>query len=172
VATLSDFLRPLLLASIVAGTGACSGHPSDEQMIEEFERNPQAYTSLAEMAREDSKFSRISYEFVHPNWSLAEDEQLSSIEEPSWNEYRQRFDDLHLASGVTIYDHGVIELIRSSTGLVTSGSSKGFLNAGELPDDIRLISEDEPLACEPGSSGTCYVAKRIAPDWFLVLERH
>lgn len=142
-------------------------------MLREFHARPAVFDELADMAAADSDFSRIAYDFVHPNWSLPEEDRPEALAGARWNRYRDLFRQLDLGSGVTIYEDGeIIVLERSSSGFITSGRSKQFLRAGRLPDAITLLQGEDRLACDPRETGWCSVAKHIDGDWYMVLERH
>lgn len=149
----------------------CNPHPSDAMLISEFAKNQDAYEALADMAAEDSDFSRIADDFVHPNWSLPESQQPQTLPDARWSEYRGAFEALSLESGITIYPDA-IALERSSAGLVTSGSSKSFMRTPSLPEAIVIAESGEELECTIGAEGSCAVARQLADGWFLVLERH
>ena len=150
-------------------------HPSSDSLQEEFEANRVTFEKLADMAAQDCNYSRISYDFTHPNWDLPEQEQPGDPSEQRWQSYRDLFDELDLESGVTIFSNGEwIELNRSSDGLLTAGSSLSFIRAprSQLKNGYKIISSEKPLECELGDKGVCRVAHHLEDDWYLALERH
>lgn len=150
---------------------ACSSHPSDQDMIAEYRVKKDSFDALADMAEADAEFSRISYDFVHPDWSLPEEERPTTLPDDRWSDYRRRFADLELETGLTIYQDAIV-LERSSSGLATAGSSKGFLRSENLPTGVVLLEGHASLDCDVVTEGSCAVAKKLDRNWFLLLERH
>jgi len=160
----------LLSGLLLAGCG--ENHPSEATLVREFEANRSAFSEVADMAAEDTAFSRIAKDFTHPNWDLAESGQVEALSEERWSQYREAFKQLGLESGVTIYDNDTIVLERSASGLVTSGSSVGFMRTNQIPEVIDLIPSSAPLECDMGREGWCHVAKHLDDNWYLVFEAH
>ena len=164
-------MRLVFVLALLA-LGACSSHPSDEELREQFLADRAAFDELADMAEDDANYSRISYDFVHPRWDLPEDARPGDPPAARWDRYRQVFRNLDLESGVTNYQNDVVVLEKSSSGLVTSGSSVGFMRAAKLPTSIKLIDDDANLDCTLDNEGWCSAAKRLSDDWYIIIERH
>lgn len=160
----------LLIAAVLA---SCASQPTADEMTAEFFADRNNYEQLADMAAQDGGYSRISYKFTHPDWSLAEADRPSGLSESRWQSYREQFDHLHLENGVTIYDQGkTILLERSASGTVTAGSSVAFWRTSQLPEGTLMADKREPLACDLGEQGRCRVARHLIDNWYVVLERH
>ena len=159
----------LITGSLLFG---CSPHPTETELTREFADHKEAFDGLADMAEEDSHYSRIARNFTHPNWSLPEDQRPGEPLPARWAQYRNAFEQLGLESGITNYHDGSIVLERSSSGLVTSGSSMGFMRTDQVPEGVIVLNSSIVLDCDLGSEGWCSAAKHLDGNWYLLIERH
>ena len=156
----------LVLAINVLGAGSCSGdpHPQDKVLVQKFERNRPDFLRLAEMAREDSRMTRIAFDFtwLDGDASFPRSPDKQGITEDRWNLYKQLFKDLDLKGGLLQYPQNrIVYFIASNEGLTTGGSNKGYAFSQK---ELQPLVEDLD-----GLSGRYDgpVYKRIDGDWYL-----
>ena len=81
---------------------------------------------------------------LHPTWL----DPKNSITEGRWNQYKVLFKDLELDAGMRSWGGESIEFISTARGLVTGGSSKGYVykpishlplyvSLSEAPKDLK-----------------------------------
>jgi hypothetical protein len=167
-------VKPLLPAFFLLLFG-CLGpasHPSDAEVAQQLAARRGTFESLLRMIREEPRVSRVAYDFIWidgiQNVPAAEVERY--LPAARYAEYRRLFDALELESGVVRRRDGSVGFVRSSSGMVTSGSSKELLWS-ERPDVPVLADSDRRSleeACQPRSG--CSSARRLAPDWYLTFE--
>ncbi|GGD58568.1 hypothetical protein GRI62_01310 [Erythrobacter arachoides] len=82
----------LLLASITGlSLSGCAKHPSEVALRQEFAERRSAFDALANMAKEDSNYSRIADSFSHADWGLPENQRPGDPDPARWARYRQAF---------------------------------------------------------------------------------
>jgi hypothetical protein len=147
-------------------------HPSDSAMIQEFKDNQALFSELREMAAQEQRVTRIARDFIWIDGaqSVSEAERSKFLPDDRLNRYRILFDKLNLESGVIVYKDGSIGFLRSSSGIVTSGSSKEFIwsQKKSAPDLASSGSRSLEEACVPKTG--CSSIRQIAPDWFISFE--
>jgi hypothetical protein len=122
----------LLLLSLVIGCDYLidDPHPSDKELIANFQSQEEDFDTLIKMANEDSKVVRIGYDFtwLDNNYSWPRPDSELGFSKVRWEEYRRIFKKLHLEKGIAWYSipDGPILLLSSTRGLATGGSEKGF----------------------------------------------
>ena len=156
-------------------TGNCSSpHLSDAALEKNFQSHESDFERLLTMSKADSRLMRIAPDFTwlvdDPNWPRPK-EKLGFSEE-RWSEYRQLFSKLGLANGLLIYrDEETTYFLATSTGLVTGGSSKGYVFSERpltpLVDSLESVSPDI-LAKSPNRMAY----KRIKTNWYLFYDSH
>jgi hypothetical protein len=140
-------------------------HPSDAALEAIFRLHEADFNQLVEMSNVDAKVVRIAPDFTwlddNPRWPRPESEIGFSIER--WNQYRELFDRLGLRKGLSRYPDGsTIELIASTQGLLTGGSSKGYIHSTKNLSPL-YDSLDHPASSSEGK----YVYKRLKKNWYL-----
>ncbi|RYE93487.1 MAG: hypothetical protein EOO77_45435 [Oxalobacteraceae bacterium] len=162
-------LVPLLLLKVCQ---KLDEHPTDRAMIEEFNSNRSTFESLLNMVRAEKRVSRVADDFIWIDdaMSVNEVEQPRYLPRERLIRYRALFRKLNLESGVVRRADGTIGFLRSSSGMVTSGSGKEFIWSQNVitsalkPADRRSLED----ACVP--KGGCSVIRRIAPEWYIAFD--
>lgn len=165
----------MLPLALLATCRQRDAHPSDQQLLEEFRANRSAYSELLAMVREEPRVTRVANDFIWIDGfgSVTEGERGRYLSDARLKRYRALFGELNLESGVIRYADGSVGFLRSSQGMVTGGSSKGLLWAVAMRQpvltdaDLRTLDE----ACVPRRDG-CQSIRPIAPQWYMILERH
>ncbi|WP_114953421.1 hypothetical protein [Sphingosinicella terrae] len=164
-------VTPLFLLKMCQWADA---HPTDQEMVEEFRRNRDAFAELLAMVREEPHVTRVARDFIRvgDRQDVPYEERSRYLPDERYAHYLTLFDRLRLEAGVQRNRDGSVGFLRSTSGLVTSGSSKEFVWAEAIglpvlaPDDGRSLEE----ACSPRSG--CQAARRIAPQWYIAFESH
>ncbi len=147
-------------------------HPSDSAMIEEFQRNRAAFADLRTMMTQERRVTRVAEDFI---W-IDGIGDVSAADRPNYLSderqaiYRSLFEKLNLESGVIRYEDGSVGFLRSSRGIVTSGSSKEFVWSQQMSTSFLPSSDRRSLeeACVPKTG--CSSTRQIAPEWFITFE--
>lgn len=104
--------------------------------------------------------------------NVPEAERQNYLPNDRLTRYRTLFDKLELESGVIRYEDGSVGFLRSSSGLVTSGSSKEFIWSQRMSAPVLAPSDQRSLeeACVPRTG--CSSTRQIAQDWYISFESH
>ncbi len=147
-------------------------HPSDSAMIQEFRDNQALFSELRGMVAQEQRVTRIARDFIWIDGmlSVSEAERPNHLPDNRWTRYRSLFDKLNLESGVIRYEDGSVGFLRSSSGMVTSGSSKEFIwsQKRSVPNFDSSGSPSLEDACVPKTG--CSSTRQIAPEWFISFE--
>lgn len=147
-------------------------HPSDSAMIQEFRRSQTAFSDLRTMVTEEQRVTRVAKDFIWIDGAqnVSEAERPNYLPDDRLARYRTLFEKLKLESGVVRYEDGSVGFLRSSSGIVTSGSSKEFIWSPGMSAPVLASSDQRSLeeACVPKSG--CSSIRQIAPDWFISFE--
>ncbi len=161
-------LAPLLLLKACQWSDT---HPADGVMIEEFRRNQSAYSELRKLVSEEQRVTRVADDFIWIDGmnTVSEQERVRFLPEERMARYRALFTRLKLESGVIRYEDGSVGFLRSSSGMVTSGSSKEFIWSPHLKAE-KLAASDRSTedACVPKTG--CKAIRQIAPEWYIAFE--
>lgn len=165
----------MLPLALLATCRQRDAHPNDQKLLEEFRANRSAYSELLGMIQEEPRVTRVANDFIWIDGfgSVMEGERSRYLPDARLKRYRAFFRELNLESGVIRYADGSVGFLRSSQGMVTAGSGKELLwtSAMQQPvlsdTDLRTLEE----ACVPKGGG-CHSIRRIAPQWYMVLEKH
>jgi hypothetical protein len=164
-------LLPFLLLKACQWSDA---HPTDKALIEEFQRNRAAFIDLRDMIAQEPRVTRVAEDFIWIDGmhNVSEADRPTYLPDERLARYKSLFEELTLESGVIRYEDGSIGFLRSSSGMVTGGSSKEFIwsqrlsGPGRAPSDSRRLKD----ACVPRSG--CSSVQQIAPEWFISFERN
>lgn len=108
----SGILVLVVLWVVVIG----KSHPSDAQLETLLRTQRPLVDSLVGMALHD-RVEAVDRTWVRPEGALTP---------ARWNLYRELFDRLDIESGIRQYTPGTIQILFSTQGLATGGSSKGL----------------------------------------------
>jgi hypothetical protein len=78
-------------------------HPSDDELIRNFQKNEADFNKLVAMSNEDPKVIRIAPDFtrLENNWRWPRPESELGFSKQRWGEYRALFNKLGLESGIS-----------------------------------------------------------------------
>jgi len=132
-------------------------HVIDQVLISDLRSNKNKYEKLISMFREDAPAS-----VIHSTWMSPD----NVVTEARWDEYKNIFLDLGLDAGMRSWGGDSIWFISTAQGLVTGGSSKGYMYKPENPQPLysSLDSIPEDLA----SNVMGY--RKIDDDWYIVFD--
>ena len=150
-------------------------HPSDDELIHNFQKNDVDFYKLIGMSNEDSKVIRIANDFtrLENNWAWPRPELELGFSQQRWGEYRSLFNKLGLKAGIErdpIENGTAIFLIASTKGLAVSGSSKGYVYSEKelkpVLDSLNDAKVKDYLEREkPQNEITLY--RRIKGNWYI-----
>ncbi len=147
-------------------------HPTDQVMISEFKGNRTAFSSLLKMIREEPQVTRVADDFIWIDGAHNVDEvnRAQYLSDERRARYRALFDELHLESGVVRREDGSVGFLRSSSGMVTSGSGKEFIWSPNVIEPALKATDYRSLedACVP--KGGCRSVRRIASGWYVAFD--
>jgi len=147
-------------------------HPTDQAMIGEFQGNRPTFATLLKMMREESQVTRVANDFIWIDGANNVDEanRVQYLSDERLARYRALFDELHLESGVVRREDGSVGFLRSSSGIVTSGSSKEFIWSPNVIGSALKATDYRSLedACVP--KGGCRSVRRISPGWYVAFD--
>ncbi|PKQ00491.1 MAG: hypothetical protein CVT74_03610 [Alphaproteobacteria bacterium HGW-Alphaproteobacteria-13] len=162
-------LVPLLLVKACRWADA---HPSDREMLAEFQDNRAIFSDLLKMIGDEKRVTRIGDNFIWIDGmtSVSGTDRPRYLPDDRLKRYRALFKALKLESGVIRHDDGSVGFIRSSSGIVTSGSSKEFIWSKHIGDAVMPPSDKRTLedACIPKTG--CRSIRRIAPEWYIAFD--
>lgn len=168
-------LTPIIVIGIITKSlyDFDSPHPSDNELIQNFQNNEADFEKLNQMAKEDSDFVRIAHHF---NWTKESADYPPSklkkvLPEERWNEYRNLFDKLNLTAGICNYQPKEVWFLASGKGMVTGGSTKGYMYLAEEPSPI-IESLDKPNFNRPEFEGksSAILYRKLKGNWYLYYE--
>ncbi|WP_126665469.1 hypothetical protein [Croceibacterium ferulae] len=143
-------------------------------MVDEFRRNQAVFDELRAMVAQEPRVTRVARDFIWIDGVLnvPEAERPSHLPDNRLARYRVLFDQLKLESGVIRYEDGSVGFLRSSSGMVTGGSSKEFIWSKNINAPELALSGSSSLkdACVPKTA--CVATRKVAPEWFISLESH
>jgi hypothetical protein len=154
-----------------AGLGSsCCDHPSDAELIHRLEVHRADFERLVAMSATDSSVIRVAPSFtrLEDNWAWPRSDDLLGFSPERWREYRQLFDRLDLENGLERVngEHAAVYLLASAFGLVTGGSSKGYVHATQSPGRLYASLDAPPADIE--SNVTVY--RHVGGSWYLYYE--
>lgn len=168
------FFPVLLFAAVVVACdpfNVSKSHPSDDELIRNFQNHEADFNKLVSMSNEDSKVIRIAPDFtrLENNWQWPRPESELGFTKQRWDEYRSLFDKLGLDSGISREGDSkgtVIFLTASSKGMTFRGSSKGYAYSEQALSPVFDSLNQNPI--EPQNRPKHGVAyKRIKDFWYL-----
>lgn len=139
-------------------------HRSAKTMSQTFRSHRPGFERLVAMIREDS---RKGLERVDHDWTWPENPSSIGVSIERLDEYRRLFRGLGLSRGFSAFNKGIrIELIASSQGLTSAGSSKGYVHCTHPPG---LVVKDLDSYRSP--DGRSFVAhQQIEGAWYMYYE--
>jgi hypothetical protein len=139
-------------------------HPSDAEMLAQFQHQRLALEAQVATIKLDPKLERVAPDFTRP-----EDPASIGVPPERIAEYRSRLRAAGIAHGFSHYGDA-IEFIVSTRGLAISGSAKGFVYA-EAPDaDATVVDGDLDAARAASPDKSVLLQRKIDGNWWLQLD--
>ena len=155
-----------------------SSHPSDDELLRNFQTYEAGLNRLVIMSNEDARVIRIAPDFTRlvDNWSWPRPESEIGLSRQRWDEYRSLFSQLELPVGLERFgqsDEVLIQFPVSTRGLGVSGSAKGYAySERELFPLLDSLDEESVKRFyereRPEQSIALY--RRIRENWYLFLD--
>jgi len=100
------------------------------------------------MAKEDSNMVRIAKDFTwtKDNAMFPRPKSELGITNERWEKYKSLFYKLGLEAGILNYQPDRVELISSTEGLLTGGSSKGYIYLENVPDRLETSLDNYDIS--------------------------
>lgn len=152
----------------------CCEFDSDADLLANFDQNESEFNALIEMAKVDSKVTRIAFDFTqlegNLKWPRPESELGFSRER--WDEYKRFFEKLEIRSGLGRRQTGSTYLLYAKAcGLFTNrAGSKGYAySPTELSPQVESLDDlnEELVKRNIQVSDTDAVYKKIRGNWYL-----
>ncbi len=162
---------PILILAACDPFNADASHPSDEELIRNFQKHEADFNKLVGMSNEDSKVIRIAPEFTRlkDNWAWPRPDSELGFSRQRWEEYKTLFHVLGLKSGLSrepSLEGAIIFMTSSSKGMTFRGSSKGYAYSDrEITPLLNSLDEDQSKLAKQRKHGVVY--KRISDRWYL-----
>jgi len=146
--------------------------PSDQTLTKQFNKHRGELETLVSMTQQDSAVSRIAYDFIWRQDSVAWPRPQSEwgITEDRWNEYRSLFRKIGLGAGLNKDGQDDIYFISHTEGTVVSGSSKGFVYCRKtVPAESRYLpcNEQRDSGKSEDEKGNGSEYRRLAEHWYI-----
>jgi hypothetical protein len=148
----------LMIGSVFSSTPS----PSDDDMIEHFVSNRVDFELLAKMAKEDPRLERLATNFSKP-----EDPAAAGVDAERLMLYRQLFKQAKIPLGFYNFPDSIVFVFHAS-GLSVSGSGRAFVY-GKAPRAADIVEGD--LIEAATGQNRIYLARKIATDWWVTLDR-
>jgi hypothetical protein len=138
-------------------------------MIKEFRLKRVAFANLLEMVLEERRVTRVADDFIWIDGAhnVSEGERSRYLSDERLARYRSLFRALKLESGVVRRGDGSVGFLRSSSGIVATGSGKEFIWSKRTIAPVLAPSDSRSLedACIPKTG--CSSTRPIAPEWYI-----
>lgn len=144
-------------------------HPADRAMIQEFQDNRAAFSDLLKMVSEERRVTRVADDFIWIDGAqnVPEAERSHYVSDARLARYRSLFRTLKLESGIVRREDGSVGFLRSSSGIVPSGSSKEFVWSRGMTAPVLAPSDDRSLEDACIAKTGCSSIRSIAPQWYI-----
>jgi hypothetical protein len=149
-------------------------HPSDDELIRNFQKSEADFNKLIAMSNEDPKVIRIASDFtrLENNWQWPRPESELGFSKQRWDEYRVLFNKLGLESGISREsdsERTIIFLTASSKGMTFRGSSKGYAySEQELSPLFDSLNQNPVDPQKRQKHEAAY--KKIKDHWYLFYD--
>lgn len=154
-------VAPLLMIASIFGES--SPRPSDDAMIAHFGEKRAVFEQLVAMAKEDKQLERLATNFSKP-----EDPVTVGISAERIALYRKLFKEAGTPLGFHNFSQSIFFVFHAS-GLSVSGSGRNFVY-GNAPNTADEVADD--LEISAAGQNRIHLARKIAPDWWITLERN
>ena len=101
---------------------------SDAELEKNFRENRADFETLVRMAQEDSKVTRIAFDFTHvKGFGSSSHSGEIGFSSERWDEYKALFRKLGLDHGINREEDGTIRFFNSRPGIAVNGPGKDYL---------------------------------------------
>ncbi len=162
----------LVLALFLAACNSPSEshHPSDEELLQNFQHHEPDFNKLITMANEDAKVIAITNDFtwLDNNMSWPRPDSELGFSRERWDDYRKLFKELGLTSGINRREDiaNVVFLVASAHGAVLRGTEKGYAYSPKEPHP--LVESLDRINVPVRNMVPIY--KRLKGNWYLYYE--
>jgi len=156
----------IMLPGILLGIGfiltAPDGtHQSDAILIQKFHENRKEFDTLVSMIQED-----VNLHIVDNDWTDPHDPSTIGVTPARIAEYRKLFSQCGIPRGFSRYQNPKkIEFIATSFGLVTGGSSKGYVYQIVPPHSSYIVHSIDNY--KPKDKRSFVIFRQITTNWYL-----
>src|SRR6266404_6143785 len=141
---LGDVMTAVILIMVLFLTGCNSPseshHPSDKQLLQNFQQHEADFNRLLRMASDDVKAVRISKDFtwLDNNMSWPRPDSELGFSRERWDDYRKLFKELGLTAGITRREDiaNVVFFVASDEGAALRGTEKGYAYSPQEPHPL------------------------------------
>lgn len=139
-------------------------HPTDFELIDNFNKNRELFIEMFMMIETDSKLK-----MVDDNRTFPDDHFQIGISYERISEYRKLLNKCKIPFGFSAFHkEEEIEFIASSFGIATGGSSKGYTYMKFQPVKNEIVGS---IDCyKPNNSKNYHVYKHIEGNWYLFYD--
>ena len=162
-------IAAILLFLLFKACQWADAHPSDDEMLGEFAARRANFQTLLDMVQDETRVTRVADDFIWIDGAqgVSGDERHRYLPSVRLAKYRELFAKLELESGVIRRADGTIAFLRSSSGMVTSGSGKEFIWSPKPLPGAMTSSDKRSLevVCMPRTN--CSSLREILPNWYI-----
>jgi len=140
--------------------------PSDASLTQNFYEHRIDIERLRKMAVHDKNLIRIAPTFtrLQNDWSWPRTD--IGISQSRWDLYRALFRKVGSDDGID-FDNTYFQLTEASRGLVTGGSSKGYIYTSTVPSPVVSTLDEFPR----GANYDIWLYEHLTGNWYVFLER-
>jgi len=132
-------------------------HVSDQHLVDNLARDKNKYEQLIRMFRDDAPIRVVHPTFVEP---------VGIISSERWDKYKALFEELQLDAGMRSWEGKEIWFISTAQGLVTGGSSKGYMYQPVLAKPEFHSLDRIPADLPSNVRGY----RKIDEDWYITID--
>jgi hypothetical protein len=136
-------------------------HPSDETLISNFNANKTEFENLIKMVQKDRGLKRVD-----DSWTSPDDPKTVGVSNDRIKLYCKMFAQLNIPRGFSAFNPNFIELIASSSGIVTDGSSTGYHYIEGEPRNVVKNLDDY----DPGHLRSFTAVRHLQGNWHLYYD--
>ena len=153
---------PILITAMLWGVDQFGNPPSDQQLLNNFNRHRATFDKLAQMTKADKNLSRVDSDWTDPS-----DPQTVGVMPERIREYRRLLDSVDLHRGFQAYGKEVDFISYAQGSAISSDTDKGYAYL-TVPPKQTLSSLDQ---CQPDEDEKAIEAYRhIEGCWYLYYD--
>jgi len=144
---------------------ACGHHPPDAALMRTFSDRRDTFEQIVRMAAEDKHLVRVASDFTWLVNDVSWPRKNVGLTAERWQKYRDLFREAGVPDGYLRVGEGGIELLASTSGLVTGGSAKGYVYS-TAPLEPLFPTLDGPPTLHSNQPGY----RHLDGPWYLFYE--